>query len=246
MFGDNPIRPPVAGDGQMLDVQHIFATIQGEGPLAGTPAIFIRLGGCNLACDFCDTEFESFTSLGLEEIFGKLKSLGGAADSEGRNLQECLSEAQYDGKKSGAQVGIHLVVITGGEPLRQNIAPLCDALLAQGFQVQIETNGTLWRPLDARVQVVCSPKASGGRYFRLRDDVLMRTNAIKFIVSAFRPEYQAIAEVGQEQYGIPVYIQPMDEQDEARNRANQQYAVRLAMQTGCKLSLQLHKILGME
>ncbi|CAN0594227.1 unnamed protein product, partial [Ectocarpus sp. 12 AP-2014] len=59
MFGDNPIRPPEKGDGLHLMVKQIFKTLQGEGPHVGTPSIFVRLGGCNLACDFCDTEFEN-------------------------------------------------------------------------------------------------------------------------------------------------------------------------------------------
>lgn len=221
MLGDNPIRPPLAGDGMTLDVQHIFPTLQGEGPLVGMPAIFIRLGGCNLACDFCDTEFESFSPMRLEEILEAVRS-------------------------SGHPVVRYIAVITGGEPLRQNIAPLCDALLAAGHAVQIETNGTLWRSLDDRVQVVCSPKISGGSYHPLRGDLLARTNAIKFIVSASHPDYGDIAEVGQRAYGIPVYIQPMDERDEAKNRANRDLAVALAMKTGGRVCLQLHKVLGIE
>lgn len=223
MFGDNPIRPPVSGDGLSLEVKHIFATLQGEGPYAGMPAIFIRLGGCNLACDFCDTEFEGFSPMALREILEKAVSLS---------------------QQSGA--GTNLIVITGGEPLRQNIAPLCDTLLAEGFMVQIETNGTLWRALDERVKVVCSPKVTNGSYHRLREDVLARTEAIKFIVSASHPKYRDIGEVGQGDYEIPVFIQPMDEQDEAKNRANRELAATLAMQTGARLSLQLHKILGIE
>lgn len=218
MFGDNPIRPPVAGDGRTLDVQNIFATLQGEGPLAGVPAIFIRLGGCNLACDFCDTEFESYTSMSLEEVMAAVRVLPHTP----------------------------LAVITGGEPFRQNIAPLCDALLAEGMEVQIETNGTLWRELDARVQVVCSPKISSGSYHPLREDLLARANAIKFIVSASHPQYGDVADVGQAKYGIPVYIQPMDERDEAKNLANRELAVRLAMRDGARLCLQLHKILEIE
>ena len=51
-----------------IDVQEIFPTLQGEGPFVGYPSVFIRLGGCNLACDFCDTEFDSYKNFSLEKI----------------------------------------------------------------------------------------------------------------------------------------------------------------------------------
>jgi len=75
---------------------------------------------------------------------------------------------------------------------------------------------------------------------------LARADAIKFIVSATHSKYRDIAEVGQAEYKIPVYIQPMDERDEHKNLANRERAAQLAMKTGGKLSLQLHKILGIE
>src|SRR5262249_11147690 len=120
MRGQNPIRAPLQHDGQMLFVKEIFATIQGEGPLAGEQAVFVRLGGCNLACDFCDTDFEGFEEVELAKVVERVQRY---ADKNQRDL----------------------IVITGGEPLRQNIVPLCEALFAKGFRVQVETNGTIWR-----------------------------------------------------------------------------------------------------
>lgn len=74
MLGQNPIRPPITGDGTQLFVQSIFPTIQGEGPAAGIPSVFIRLGGCNLACSFCDTEFESFEEMALGDILSTVNN----------------------------------------------------------------------------------------------------------------------------------------------------------------------------
>lgn len=220
MHGHNPKRPPESGDGQVLQVVEIFPTLQGEGPFVGHPAVFVRLGGCNLACDFCDTEFERFQPWELPFLLHTISSL---AEQGGCRVRD-------------------LVVITGGEPLRQNIGPLCAALLDLGFRVQIETNGTLWRTLPREVNVVCSPKAP---YHRLRPDLLARIDAIKFIVAANDPLYGEVVDVGQAQYRTPVYVQPMDVGDPARNAANLQHAAALAQQYGYRLSLQTHKILGM-
>jgi len=224
MQGKNPIRPPASGDGNTLEVKHIFATLQGEGPYAGHPAVFVRLGGCNLACSFCDTDFEGFAPMELAAILSRVKYV---ADEAGKRVR-------------------HLVVITGGEPLRQNIAPLCEMLLAAGFKVQIETNGTLFRPLPPDVAIVCSPKNTGSGYFPLREDLLARLQALKFIISKHNALYRHVGAVGQEQYGTPVYVQPMDEYDAQRNADNLAYATDIAMQHGYILSLQTHKMLGIE
>jgi 7-carboxy-7-deazaguanine synthase len=211
MKGSNPIRPPVMDDGAQLAVQEIFATLQGEGPYAGWPALFVRLGGCNLACDFCDTDFEDFAQISVADIAAKAK-------------------------------GHKLVVITGGEPLRQNIAPLCEVLIAAGAKVQIETNGTLYRELPKAVEIICSPKNTNGSYHPIRADLVSRINAFKFLISASHPGYVDVPEVGQGD--IPVYVQPMDEYDTEKNAANRARATKLALEHGYRLSLQLHKIVG--
>lgn len=226
MFGNNPIRPPVKGTGDILDIQEIFPTVQGEGPFAGVPSVFVRLGGCNLACSFCDTEFESYAPIAMADIVAQVRKLAAVNDYPHAT---------------------RLVVITGGEPLRQPIGLLCETLLGEGFAVQVETNGTVFRPLPAAVHIVCSPKnPAGGRYAPLRGDVLQRANALKFVVSAHQGGYNGVDEVGQAVHGTPVYVQPMDEQDEAKNAENLRYASELAAKGGYKLSLQVHKIIGVE
>jgi 7-carboxy-7-deazaguanine synthase len=218
MFGKNPIRPPEKGDGSRLKVVEIFGTLQGEGPFVGQPSVFVRLGGCNLACSFCDTEFEAFEAMDLVAVVEHVEKLAGTTHN--------------------------LVVITGGEPLRQNITPLCEALLAKGLRVQIETNGTLWRELPQGVNIVCSPKISDGKYHPLRPDLLARVDALKFIVSADDVEYCAVGEVGQSTRTIPIYVQAMDVYDPARNAANAAHALALAQTHGYRLSTQMHKVWG--
>jgi organic radical activating enzyme len=217
MFGNNPKRPPERGDGFTLAVQEVFPTVQGEGMFAGYASVFVRLGGCNLACVFCDTEFESFETYTLAEVMARVHA--------------CVTTPTPP-----------LVVITGGEPLRQPLRPLTDALLLEGFTVQLETNGTLFQELDARVSWVCSPKAVNGRYHPLRPDVLARVSALKFLISATLEPYMDIPDIGV--CTAPVYLQPMDEHDAVTNAANIQRTLELVMQHGHRLSVQLHKMLG--
>jgi 7-carboxy-7-deazaguanine synthase len=150
MFGKNQIIKARYGDGETLRVVKIFGTIQGEGPFTGQPAIFVRLAGCNLRCWFCDTDFET-------------------------NAKEMsTADIVHEINAARREVKTRLVVITGGEPLAQQLIPLCYALLIAGLDIQIETAGSVcppdWstvslesitgRPEWSRgsLTIVCSPK----------------------------------------------------------------------------------------
>ena len=122
MFGKNKILKPENHDGLHLDIVEIFPTLQGEGPFSGWPAVFVRLGGCNLACEFCDTEFENYQNFSVEKI-----------------IEEVVKLAKNDEN----EVVRKLVVITGGEPLRQPVESFCEELTRLGFLVQFETNGII-------------------------------------------------------------------------------------------------------
>lgn len=216
MFGKNPILKPENHEGNSLKVTEIFATFQGEGPYVGFPSVFIRLGGCNLACDFCDTDFDEFQEISLDEI---------------------INDVAKKSKSNKAK----LIVITGGEPLRQPISKLCQKLIDAGFLVQIETNGTIFRDLPKETKIICSPKISNGKYHALRPDLLARVDALKFIISANKKDYSDIIDFSQGK--IPVYLQPMDEYDEAKNLANQKLTLDLAQKYGFRISIQMHKVL---
>ncbi len=220
MFGNNPILKPEQHSGDYLKIQEIFATLQGEGPFAGRPAVFIRLGGCNLACDFCDTEFDSFKEIALTEIIETAKKLAINHQPQHR-----------------------LAVITGGEPMRQPIFLLCNQLIANGFNVQIETNGTLFQELPEEVKIICSPKNINGTYFHIRPDLLKKIDAFKFLISASNPNYQNLPDFIAE-VKVPIYLQPIDEYQPSKNLANQQLATKICLENGYFLSLQIHKILN--
>lgn len=104
---------------RMLNITEIFTGIQGEGLHQGVPSHFIRLFGCNLRCSFCDSQY-SWT----EKIAVKKEDLGGIIDSLSLRY-ECVNN----------------VVITGGEPLLQNLKYLQNLIIERGWSLEIETNG---------------------------------------------------------------------------------------------------------
>ncbi len=220
MRGDNQKRPIEFGDGNSFKVFKIFRTIQGEGPNVGIPAVFVRLGGCNLACNFCDTDFDDFEEITINQILSTVLEL--ATDK------------------------IKLVVLTGGEPFRQNIYPLCELMIMNGFKVQIETNGTIYRDVPNDVEIICSPKAINGKYSAIREDILPRISAFKFLVSDNLPEYSLIPDIGQRMYGTPVLVQPMDQFNDELNQRNKRLAVEIVVNNGYRLSYQIHKELKIE
>lgn len=116
----------------MLQLAEIFYSVQGEGTWTGTPAIFVRLAGCNLSCSFCDTDYSLKFLAGVAEIVARVRAEGG----------DCPT-----------------VILTGGEPLAQREAlALIDALRADGRRVHIESNGTIATALPADVWLTVSPK----------------------------------------------------------------------------------------
>lgn len=149
-------------------VAETFASLQGEGILAGVPSFFVRASGCNLRCAWCDTAYASWAP-------------------EGERIPVADLVAQVE------RSGLRHVVVTGGEPLLQReLAPLTLALRARGRHVTVETAGTLVRPFACDL-LSLSPKTAnsdpgGGwrvRHRRLRED---REPARQLL--ALHPEHQ--------------------------------------------------------
>jgi organic radical activating enzyme len=116
----------------MLALAEIFYSVQGEGTWTGTPAVFVRLAGCNLNCRFCDTDYslQAFASVG--DVVARVRELGGNCP---------------------------MVILTGGEPLAQTeSSDLIEALRADGRRVHIESNGTVPVELARDVWLTVSPK----------------------------------------------------------------------------------------
>ena len=235
-------------------VQEVFPTIQGEGPYTGTPAVFVRLAGCNLRCHFCDTDFTS--SDWLPTLLDLLVAINSAARGT-----------------------LKLVVITGGEPMRQPLWPLVHALLNARYAVQIETAGVIWdSSLDSladlciypntahenNLTIVCSPKTG-----LINMTVQRWCRHYKYIVNAepgnasahdglpmhstqdkgrmqpvWRPQHDARA---------TIWVQPeaayidgdITRVDHVTSARNTQHAIHLCMTYGYRMSLQTHRILGL-
>lgn len=145
-----------------------------------------------------------------------------------------------------SKINHKLVIITGGEPLRQNITPLCQKLIKKNHVIQIETNGTLFLDLPKEVQICCSPKISNGKYHKIRPDLFPKVTFFKFLISKFQNGYDNIPSLGQEKYNIPIYLQPIDEYDQKKNKENHKLALKLAQKYNYRLSLQTHKIWNIE
>jgi 7-carboxy-7-deazaguanine synthase (Cx14CxxC type) len=205
-------------------VKEIFYTLQGEGARAGRAAVFLRFAGCNLwsglekdradaVCKFCDTEFVGTTGTGGGK-FADAAALAQAVAALWPNLAG----------------GKPYIVCTGGEPLLQLDSRLIDALRAAGFEIAVETNGTLMPPPG--IDWICvSPKADAPQ-------LLTRGDEIKLVYPQDRGDPARYA--GQD--FAHFFLQPMDD---ANRDANTHAAIAYCMaHPQWRLSLQTHKITG--
>jgi 7-carboxy-7-deazaguanine synthase len=203
-------------------VKEIFLTLQGEGMQAGRRAVFLRFAGCNLwsgregdrataQCRFCDTDFvgtdgENGGRYEAEALAAKVAALWGEAERP-------------------------LVVVTGGEPMLQLDAALVDALHAHGFEIAMESNGTL--PAVPGVDWICvSPKAG--------TDVVQRSgDELKLVWPQDGIDPESLLAWDFRHF----LLQPMDCED--RERATKAAIAYVMSHPQWKLSLQTHKLLGL-
>jgi len=197
-------------------IKEIFLTLQGEGARAGRRAVFVRFSGCNLwsgreddrakaTCTFCDTDFVGGDRYSLDALVAEVAHLWGTA------------HAPY-------------VVLTGGEPMLQVDEPLVAALKDAGFEVAIETNGTL--PVQPAIDWVCvSPKAGA--------KVVQRTgNELKLVYPQAGADPGDFAGWKFDNF----FLQPMDGAHLAENTAA---AVQRCIEDSrWRLSVQTHKMVG--
>ncbi len=145
----------------MIKINEIFKSIQGESTYAGLPCTFVRLAGCNLRCTYCDTNYAYY---------------------QGKEISDDEIIAKID------EYGVKFVEFTGGEPLLQEETPkLIKTLLNKGYEVLIETNGSICIGcLDKRLNIIMdykSPKSGMNERMRVKNfDFLKETDQIKFVL----------------------------------------------------------------
>src|SRR5436190_13438326 len=153
-----------------MQVTEIYSSIQGESSFAGLPCIFVRLAGCNLRCDWCDSEytFSGGTKMAVEEVEAEVKKLA----------------------------PVKLVEITGGEPMLQarELFPLINRLLEHEYTLLMETSGE--RPLayvpqqvHKIVDVKCPGSGEGGTFLPDNLQALTKEDEVKFVI-ADRQDYE--------------------------------------------------------
>jgi len=212
-------------------IKETYYTLQGEGAQTGRPAVFLRFAGCNLwsgrerdrasaICKFCDTQFVGVDGPGG----GKFAS----ADHLAKHVEQYWPQQLSESARK-------YVVCTGGEPLLQLDLALVQALHERGFEVGVETNGTLKAPpgLD---WICVSPKAHAV--------VVQRTgNELKLVYPQLEPEVDPsrFADWEFEHF----YLQPMDTGDGGNANSVQKAIEYCLANPRWKLSLQTHKLTGL-
>ena len=215
----------------MYTVKELFPTLQGEGAHAGRAAVFCRFAGCNLwsgreedrasaVCQFCDTDFVGSDGIG-----------GGKFD----NAQDLASAIEQSWKSTSAGPQQRYVVFTGGEPLLQLDESLISALHQRGFEVAIETNGTIKVPKG--VDWVCvSPKAGS-------ELIVLQANELKLVVP--QVGHDALENLMSRFEKMDYrnrFLQPMDGPNV---KSNTELAVGLCQKRPLwRLSIQSHKLVG--
>ena len=198
-----------------IEINEIFDSLQGEGSRVGTYTIFIRFAGCNLKCPFCDTNHLPIMKLTVSEIIEKIKEINPACKD---------------------------VTITGGEPGLQyhGLLELCMQLKELGYFIAVESNGTFFLPDIYIDWIAVSPK----NHFNLESGFYPdnRIDEIKIVIGG-----AGGIPVLSERYGQVKlkYLQPMNNRFNINRLALSNCRELIVNNPEWKLSVQLHKLIGM-
>lgn len=218
----------------MLPVNEIFETIQGEAHWTGTPAVFLRLQGCDVGCPWCDTKHTWAVDPAREVAIDAMLAKEGDAPTYARLDPGALVELIR-----GRFTARH-IVITGGEPCVHDLSDFTLRLASHGLHVQVETSGTQPVRVDPRTWVTVSPKIGMPGGFAVRRDALERANEIKHPVG--KPaDVERLAQLLAEHGVRPplVWLQPLSQSEKAT-----EICMVAARDLDWRVSIQTHKFIG--
>ena len=208
-------------------VQEIFTSIQGEGQHTGRPATFVRFSGCNLRCSFCDTDHTSNAKRVMHEsLLAKLVSIRD-------------------------KTHVKHIILTGGEPLIQTTWALITDILARGFTIQVETNGSIipkWLTTSDLssddLWITCSPKPS------MHPLMLKYAHEFKVLVDVHGPHIPLALKLSLNcittKCRQQLFFQPIEGHTKESSRRNLRAAIQQVYDTpNSRLSPQIHKLLNL-
>jgi len=222
-----------------IKVNETFKTIQGEAFYTGTPSLFIRLQGCPVWCNWCDTKFT--WHLGKKN---KLVDKNNIIDKKGQD--ELYAEINYiDLLNEAKKKEIKHIVITGGEPLIHNLKEFTNLLIDNNFNVQIETSCTQQAEIDDRCWLTGSPKINMAGKQVMNADTLKRCNEIKFPILNENDCSNLLDLINL--YNLQdklIWVQPV----EINNNIDQslELCLKLCYQYNYRLSIQVHKAINLK
>lgn len=218
-------------------INELFETIQGEGSFTGQPSIFIRLQGCPVGCSWCDTKHTWEIELGDEvtpnTMLAKVEETSQWSVMTAEQILTLVYEKGFKAKH---------IVITGGEPCMVDLTPLCDTFESQGYSMQVETSGTFEINVSDSCWVTVSPKINMRGGYPILKSALERASEIKHPIATEQhiDELKALLT----EHGIkttPVYLQPISQKKRAT-----ELAIATCIANNWRLSVQVHKYLGIE
>jgi len=218
-------------------INEIFESLQGEGSFTGQPSIFIRLQGCPVACSWCDTkhtwEVELSDEVTREIMLAKSQESPQWAKFSVEQILALVTERGYKAKH---------IVITGGEPCMVDLTPLCNTFDELGYSTQVETSGTFEIYVSDKCWVTVSPKINMRGGYSILSSAMKRANEIKHPIAT--EQHVDDLKILLAEHNIektPVYLQPISQ----KNRATE-LAIETCIANNWRLSVQVHKYLGIE
>jgi organic radical activating enzyme len=206
-------------------IREVFATLQGEGAQAGSPAVFLRFAGCNLGydvCPWCDTDWvKAVYSEGVEGTLALVR----AAAEEG-----------FGGERPGL-----LLVATGGEPSLQLDRPLSDALRARGYRISMESNGS--RPVDRSLVdwLTVSPKQP---VFAQKEGDELKVLFTGAAAPGITPTVDAVRRLAEGTAFRNYFLQAVDIPENGGPNYHEAIAAVMELGPPWRLSVQTHKVTG--